>query len=191
MSATHRVVRIANPHYARSGTKSYVYALNKYKFNPTKNGPYFMANKVRRQGKFGRLKLILGKGHKERVLQKKTLATGKSGNVTADDQQNDSEYLCQVQIGTPAKTFSLDFDTGSSDLWVSYSGPQPQKLYLTGPGLLFRAPQVHQHEWPYRLQSDTIQLCQARFGSELEDLCPSLVFSVPSSALLANLPSVR
>lgn len=40
------------------------------------------------------------------------------GDVPAEDSQNDSEYLCQVEIGTPAKTFTLDFDTGSADLWV-------------------------------------------------------------------------
>ena len=120
MASPIRVVRVANPRYERSGVKSYVSAMNKYQIQPTKIGPYFLTTKVRRQqGKFGWFKLMVGKGDKVKILQKKIQATGKTGNVTADDVQNDSEYLCPVQIGTPAKTFTLDFDTGSSDLWVS------------------------------------------------------------------------
>lgn len=40
------------------------------------------------------------------------------GTVTANDIQNDSFYTCPVQIGTPAQTLNLNFDSGSSDLWV-------------------------------------------------------------------------
>ena len=45
--------------------------------------------------------------------------------MTAEDQQNDAEYLCEVSIGTPPQTVLLDFDSGSSDLWM-FSTELPQ-----------------------------------------------------------------
>lgn len=41
-----------------------------------------------------------------------------TGSAATTPEQYDSEYLTPVQIGTPAQTLNLDFDTGSSDLWV-------------------------------------------------------------------------
>ncbi|GJJ09856.1 hypothetical protein Clacol_004080 [Clathrus columnatus] len=38
--------------------------------------------------------------------------------VPAKDIQGDTEYDVPVTIGTPGVTLNLDFDTGSSDLWV-------------------------------------------------------------------------
>ncbi|KAH6954810.1 aspartic peptidase domain-containing protein [Fusarium avenaceum] len=41
-----------------------------------------------------------------------------SGTVITTPSDEDIEWLTPVQIGTPAQTLNLDFDTGSSDLWV-------------------------------------------------------------------------
>jgi len=56
------------------------------------------------------------------VVFKKHPKSGDSGTeeseVPANDVQNDLEYVVPVTIGTPGVTLNLDFDTGSSDLWV-------------------------------------------------------------------------
>lgn len=58
-------------------------------------------------------------------------ASGKIGDVQAEDIQQDSEYLAQVGIGTPLQHFNLDFDTGSADLWV-WSTKLPKETIKTG-----------------------------------------------------------
>lgn len=46
------------------------------------------------------------------------LAARSSGSVQAAPEQYDIQYLTPIQIGNPAQTLNVDFDSGSSDLWV-------------------------------------------------------------------------
>ncbi|KAI1418629.1 acid protease [Hypoxylon sp. FL1857] len=117
---------IHNQNYKRHGTKSYVHALNRYKFETTKPGPYFHVDKVRQHGFLPEhLKGALGGVvHTERTLVKKANPGDGDGDgdhtteVTAEDQQNDSMYICEIGIGEPVQKLLVDFDTGSADTWV-------------------------------------------------------------------------
>jgi hypothetical protein len=51
------------------------------------------------------------------MLAKKD-SSGQTGDVPAQDVEQNSLYLATVGIGTPAQELNLDFDTGSADLWV-------------------------------------------------------------------------
>ncbi|KAL8829003.1 MAG: hypothetical protein Q9191_002268, partial [Dirinaria sp. TL-2023a] len=127
-----KIKLVHNPKYQASGPKSYVYLLKKYKFGPTTDGPYFVTNKVHQQGKHGETKAVGGKAHvQQRVLLKRGATQGQAGEVPAEDEQNDSEYLCEVKIGTPGQNFKLDFDTGSADLWI-WSTELPKSTSTAG-----------------------------------------------------------
>ncbi|KAI2642667.1 aspartic peptidase domain-containing protein [Xylaria nigripes] len=57
-----------------------------------------------------------------------------SGSAVTSPEQSDIEYLTPVEIGTPPQTLHLDFDSGSSDLWVFSTETDPfsvngQRLY--------------------------------------------------------------
>ncbi|KAI1336807.1 aspartic endopeptidase [Xylariaceae sp. FL0016] len=113
---------IRNENYQRHGLKSYVYLMNRFGFESTKAGPYCHIDRPKQTGLVpeGLRAAVGGRVRKERVLVKKTGSgdDAQHGQVTAEDQQNDSEYLCKVSVGTPGQDMLLDFDTGSADLWM-------------------------------------------------------------------------
>lgn len=47
-----------------------------------------------------------------------------TGSAVTTPEESDIEYLTPVSIGTPAQVLNLDFDSGSSDLWVFSSETQ-------------------------------------------------------------------
>ncbi|KAI0505951.1 eukaryotic aspartyl protease [Xylaria bambusicola] len=115
-----KVRAVLNQNYQRHGTKSYVHLLRKYKFEPTRGGPYFISSRPKQRGRVPTtLRAILGgRVSQERVLLKYSGPESQHDEVTAEDTQNDTMYLCKVSVGTPPQNFMLDFDTGSADTWI-------------------------------------------------------------------------
>ncbi|KAJ0107067.1 secreted aspartic proteinase precursor [Diaporthe amygdali] len=83
-----------------------------------------------------RLKTIV-KAHRAGVGMASTKRSTTEGSVSTSPEQYDTEYLANIQVGTPAQTLPMDFDTGSSDLWVfssetATSSVSGQAIYTPG-----------------------------------------------------------
>jgi aspartyl protease len=89
-SFVHTVQRKVTPNHPAAGSNAMAKAYNKYGFAMPSSLASAGANKA--------------------------ATGGQSGQVSAQPEQNDAEYLSPVKIG--GQTLNMDFDTGSSDLWV-------------------------------------------------------------------------
>lgn len=75
-----------------------------------RNGPAALAKALAKYG------AVVPANVQQAASRSGPLAPRDSGSVTATPTTYDSEYIVPVQIGTPAQTLNLDFDSGSSDL---------------------------------------------------------------------------
>ncbi|KAJ2900974.1 eukaryotic aspartyl protease [Zalerion maritima] len=95
------ISQIANSKHVRNGPVSLAKAYRKYGVTFSDELSSAIANQNLSASRISRL-----------------LRARDSGEVVATPEEYDIEYLAPVEIGTPAQTLQLDFDTGSSDLWV-------------------------------------------------------------------------
>ncbi|KAB8236144.1 hypothetical protein ETB97_002807 [Aspergillus alliaceus] len=115
-----KIVLVENPNYRRSGIKSYVHLMRKYRLHPTKDGPYSIGRAFYQTGRPFTTKPIGGRVRFHDVI-KKRLSENEMQQVEPDDIQNDAPFFTPVSMGTPAQSLNLILDTASPDMWVQSS----------------------------------------------------------------------
>ncbi|CAD6973300.1 unnamed protein product [Tilletia controversa] len=88
---------------------------------------YVSRLRVKYANRFDNFKANTGKsnGVDTRTDSAQVDAASDTGSEPLVDQQDELLWVGQVGVGTPAQTVTLDFDTGSSDTWVSPSIYKP------------------------------------------------------------------
>ena len=112
-----KIPLVHNPHYRKSGIKSYAYLIRKYNIHPTRDGPYFIGRTIHQTGRPFTSKPVGGRVRFHDVMQKQ-FSERDLHQVDADDIQNESLYFVPASVGSPPQALNLVPDTGSSDLWV-------------------------------------------------------------------------